>query len=59
MQGARVSHLTPKLTSKVLLILELEGWQGENYAKANRVPIDVCRKIVADYLATDRGEFMR
>ena len=52
--------LTAKLTSKILLIFELEGWQGvEDYAKANRLPLDVCRKMVADYLATDRGGFMR
>lgn len=44
-----------KLTSKVLLIFELEGLQGvEAYAKANRIPIEVCRKLITDYLATDR-----
>jgi hypothetical protein len=43
-----------------MLIFELEGWQGvENYAKSNRIPLDVCRKIISDYLATDRGGFMR
>lgn len=52
--------LTAKLTSKILLIFELEGWQGvESYAKANGIPLEVCRKIIADYLATDRGGFMR
>jgi len=49
-----------KLTSRLLLVFELEGWQGvENYARANQIPLDVCRKIIADYLATDRGGFMR
>lgn len=52
--------LTAKLASRILLIFELEVGQGvENYAKDNRVPLDVCRKIVSDYLATDRGGFMR
>ena len=52
--------LTAKLTSKIVLIFELEGCQGvESYAKANRIPLEVCSKIIADYLATDRGGFMR
>jgi hypothetical protein len=52
--------LTAKLASRILLIFELEGWQGvEVYAKANRIRLDDCHKIIADYLATDRGGFMR
>jgi len=52
--------LPPKLTSRLLLTFELEGWQGvESYAKANQIPLDVCRKIITDYLATGRGGFMR
>ena len=49
-----------KLTSRLLLVFELKGWQGvEKYAKANQIPLEVCRKLIADYLATDRGGFMR
>lgn len=54
-----MTDLTAKLRSKILLIFELEGLQGiEDYARANRIPLDVCRKLISDYLATDRGGFM-
>lgn len=53
-------EITTKLTSKILLTFELDGMQGvENYAKTYRIHLDLGRKAISDYLATDRGGFMR
>ena len=40
-----------KLISKIVLLFEMQGMQAvEQYAKANDIPLAVCRKIVDDYL---------
>ena len=41
----------PTLISRVILIFEMQGIQAvERYAKANNIPLDVCLKIVDEYL---------
>ena len=51
-----------KLRSQVVLLFELEGWEGvEEYAKANGIPVNVCRKLLDKHLldeseATDTAD---
>lgn len=39
-----------KLTEMLVIIYEMDGHDGvEAYARENRIPLAVCRKIIADY----------
>lgn len=41
---------TTKLREKLAIIYEMEGMAGvENYAKANHIPLDICRKLLSVY----------
>ena len=41
---------TAKLREKLAIIYEMEGMAGvESYAKANRIPVDVCRRLLDAY----------
>jgi hypothetical protein len=46
---------TSKLAEMLVIIFEMDGHEGiERYARANGIPLAVCRKIVANY-AVSRG----
>lgn len=41
---------TSKLAEKLLIIFEMDGRDAvEQYARANGIPLAVCRKIISDY----------
>ena len=51
---SRVVRLMPnstsKLAEKLLIIFEMDGRDAvEQYARANGIPLAVCRKIISDY----------
>ena len=44
---------TSKLLLKLVIIFEMDGMgEVERYAKANTIPVDVCRSLVEDYVLT-------
>lgn len=48
---------TSKLREKLAIIYEMEGMAGvERYAKANHIPVDVCRKLLHAYEASAPSE---
>ncbi len=43
---------TSRLRQALVIIFEMEGMAGvETYARDNRIPLNVCRKLVAAYQA--------
>ncbi len=43
---------TPKLLDIIVIIHEKEGLEGvDKYAEAIHIPVDVCRRLLNDYLA--------
>jgi hypothetical protein len=44
-------NFTSKLLLKLVIIFEMDGMdEVEKYAKANNIPIEVCRKMFEDYV---------
>jgi len=44
---------TSKLLLKLVIIFEMDGMEEvERYAKANNIPVDVCRSLIEDYVLT-------
>ncbi len=49
-------NFTSKLLLKLVIIYEMDGMdEVEKYAKANNIPVDVCRKMIEDYVLTPPG----
>jgi len=43
--------ITSRLLLKLVIIYEMDGMdEVENYAKANNIPLDVCKKMIEDYV---------
>jgi hypothetical protein len=41
----------PKLLLQVVLLYELDGWEGiEKYAKEHGIPVNICRKLLDEYV---------
>ncbi len=48
-----------KLLSQIVLLFELSGWECvETYAKANGIPVTICRKLLDEYLR-EQGQDLR
>jgi hypothetical protein len=46
-----LANFTSKLLLKLVIIYEMDGMdEVEKYAKANNIPIEVCRKMIEDYV---------
>lgn len=44
----------PKLLLQVVLLYELDGWEGvEKYAKEHGIPVDICRKLLDEYVLNE------
>ena len=41
----------PSLLLQVVMLYELDGWEGvEKYARDNGIPVNVCRKLLDEYV---------
>ncbi len=46
-----MANFTSKLLLKLVIIYEMDGMdEVEKYANANNIPIEVCRKMIEDYV---------
>jgi hypothetical protein len=46
----------PSLLLQVVMLYELDGWEGvEKYARDNGIPVNVCRKVLDEYVLDTRA----
>lgn len=44
----------PKLLLQVVLLYELDGWEGvEKYAREHGIPVNICRKLLDEYVLNE------
>lgn len=49
--GMDMPDHVPKLLLQVVLLYELDGWEGvEKYAKKHGIPVNICRKLLDEYV---------
>ena len=50
-----MTNTIPKLHETLAIIYEMEGMAGvEKYARANHIPMSICRRLIATYEASQR-----